>query len=265
MLERLHCIYGWPRSGTTSIAGEVNKSDLYRVWIEKNLFSGKPFESLEALLAAAEGPGAPSQLARDFNRDRVAPKKRYRVLGEKTTWMGGLGRADALKTVHANLVSTAKGLGLEHEIVVCIRKPAAWLASWSMTHLVRERGPDQEFWNGPMDDRDLESFFGRALADYQSHLEHIETLAGDPRVWIRCLERTDLRQFDYTFDFAEYVRHAAQRGLQSGHWLGLLQRRKRDIEGRFEGIEEVGSIYERLAENHRPYAIEYPDGSVREV
>jgi hypothetical protein len=265
MIRKLSCIYGWPRSGTTSIAAAVNRSDLYAIWIEKDIFASRSFETLDELLAAVHRPGASSQLARTFNRERVAIKNEARILGEKTTWLKGLKRQDALSGIHGNLTDTAASIGIDWEMVICLREPASWIAAWAMTHLIRTRGPDRGFWSGPMDDRDLRSFVERAMTDYAGHLERVESMAGDPRIYVRCLERADSDLLDYRFEFTEFLEHAAPGAFQSREWSELLVRRKADLTERYRGQTSSGKRYERLLGLHRPYPVEFPDGSSRRI
>jgi hypothetical protein len=178
--------------------------------------------------------------------------------------MGGHVRREALGIVHRNLVATAESIGIEWEMVVCIREPGSWLAAWVMTHLLHERGPDRDFWEGPMTDPDLESLLALTMQDYEHHLGLIARMAGDDRVWVRCLERTVREEFWYTFDFAEYVRKVAPREMRTDDWLSLLTERKQGMEGITREMVE-DTRYGDLLQMHRRYPIAQPDGSAREL
>jgi hypothetical protein len=268
-VEHIICVYGRPRTGTTSITGELNGSPEFCVWVEKNLFTERSYPRLDDLLEAASRPGGTSDMARQYNERLGARKAGCRVLGDKSTWMGKAGGPDGFERILANLSRTARDLGVGHEVVACVREPRSWLAAWAMTHYLRERADDRRFWNSMTEDGDVRTLLEREAAGYGAHLETVLGLSDDPAVRVRCLERTRADDMGYRFDFAEYLRWAAPPACSQGDWPALLG----DVKARLAERIRAGWVrtspavgaYARLEALHSPCAIPQADGTVREV
>lgn len=269
MIERLTCIYGRPRTGTTSITGELNQSPTYCIWVEKDLWTRGSYSSLDELLSAAATPGGTSGMARRYNEDVVSKKQDYEVLGDKTTWMSEADQPDAFEQILDHISCTARTLGIDHEVVACLRDPRSWLAAWAMTHYLREVGADVEFWGGMVDDADVQSMLEREMDAYRAHLECVRAHARDPAVRVRCLERTQRGDFRYLFDFGEFIRWAAPPACREGTWPSRLGRIKVALEDRIRagwlGTCTADGLYEEILSLHEPCLIEQSDGTVREV
>jgi hypothetical protein len=268
-LERLTCIYGRPRTGTTSITGELNKSSRYCIWVEKDIWTTRAYSTSDELLAAAAAPGGTSPMARRYNEDVPAHKEGYAVLGDKTTWMAPPGQADGFEQVLENLRKSASSLSLGHEIVVCLRDARSWLAAWAMTHYLRRREADESFWGSMTSDPDVRSLLAREMESYRSHLQAVLARSDDPSVRIRCLERTDRDEFRYLFDFGDYIEWASPPSCREGVWPARLKKIKQELEDRIRsgwlGICTSEELYRQALDLHRSFPITQPDGSVREV
>lgn len=268
-IEKLLCIYGWPRSGTTSLADRVNRSPLYQVWIEKHLWTRRWYDDLALLSATAREAGVPSQMARTYNDRHVATRTGCTVLGDKSTWHGGLRRKQILADVAAHLSRTAAALGLAHDLVICVREPASWLASWSLTHFMFEVGPERGFWRTLVGDDRVRATFTTTLADYSHHLGTARELASSSDVRVRCLELTDGSRVGYRLDFAQFLDAAAPRIFREPGWRELLLDLKPEltewIRRDVDGIDRARTDYERLLPLHRPYPVLHPDEGEREV
>ena len=267
-VDRLLCVYGRPRTGTTSIAGELNSSPDFCIWIEKDLWVERSYLDKASLAASARMPGGTSGMARRYNEEVLSPKEGYRVLGDKTTWMSS-GPRDGIEIVRDNLLATARALEVPCEIVACVREPCAWLAAWAMTHYLRTAGPDESFWAGLVDDPDVRALLEQEKDRYASHLEIVLDLGRDPSVRIRCLERTTRDDFHYLFEFDEYLKRIAPAVFRKDPWPGLLRSVKQRLEERIRSgwtdARRADAAYASLLDSHRPCDIPAGDGTVRHV
>ncbi len=266
-IEKLLCVCGRPRTGTTSATGEIGRSPLYRLWVEKDLWiEQRSYGSMRELLCAAQSPGGKIQMASLYNTQVVARKSGCTVLGDKTTWSGpGACGRDAVEQILDNLSRTAGSLGVAHEMVICVRDPVTWVPAWAVTHFMWAVGPSPDFWEAPQRDATVRDLMASKMAEYESHLRVVLALSRSSAVTVRCMEMTPPEGLYYRFDLGEYIDQAAPLPFRMGQWKDLVSCARVRLEDavRSGWLDSDGAArtYGSLVEVHRPLAVSMGDGT----